>query len=284
MPSKYEDPTKLFPLYIDVHGGGYCIGEPCDDDEFCSAFCEHFGIIVASINYSKAPQNPFPAGLNDVVAIATSVIRDSSLRIDKDRVAIGGFSAGGGLALAACQSPELRALVKACCPFYPPTDLSIPPSEKLKLRPWREEDKGVDVLSGMAPIFNWAYIPTGSRLKDPKISPSYAERCDLPEWIFIVGAEYDMLCFEARALACKLGGLQIPSGREEMDDETGLEEKYRWERDEGKIRWLMARGMLHGFAQASFSKTTGAAEEERVESFQKIWTEVGEWLCEGPWA
>lgn len=86
------------------------------------------------------------------------------------------------------------------------------------------------MLARAAAIFDYSYINPGTRLKDPKLSPSYVTRSDLPEWVFIVGSEFDMLCFEARALACRLGGLEIPNGHEGQSDETGLEEKYGWKR------------------------------------------------------
>lgn len=288
LPPRYNESKDLFPLYLDIHGGGFCLGEPADDDEFCSEFSQNFNIIVVSINYSKAPQNPYPGPVDDVAAIADAVINDSALRVDKNRVAIGGFSAGGALALAACQFPQLRGVIKACCPFYPVTDLSIPAEQKLKTRPWRDEDKGVDMLQKMGGLFNYSYINPGTRLKEPKLSPSYARKSDLPEWMFVVGAEFDMLCFEARVLACRLGELEIPNGREGMNDETGLKEKYGWERDDGKVRWLMARGLAHGFATSTKPPFAQDAEEERVrkEKFRAIWELVGEWLLkpQGPFA
>lgn len=133
-------------------------------------------------------------------------------------------------------------------------------------------------------MFDYAYINPGTRLRDPKISPLYAKKSDLPEWIFVIGAEFDMLCFEARVMACKFGGLEIPNGREGMSDETGLEEKYGWERDGGRIRWLMARDLIHGFATPPSGRVNEEEEKVRREKFKEIWISVGEWLFKGPFA
>jgi acetyl esterase/lipase len=50
-PPSYNASSRLLPLYIDIHGGGFVIGTPRDDDLFCSAWAARNDIIVVSINY-----------------------------------------------------------------------------------------------------------------------------------------------------------------------------------------------------------------------------------------
>src|SRR5947207_2506597 len=95
-PQDSED--EGLPLYLDVHGGGWVVADPETDDEFCSFLAQNFHIIVVSVNYHKSPSYKFPCAVGDVAAIADAVIRDESLNIDREKVAMGGFSEGGNLA------------------------------------------------------------------------------------------------------------------------------------------------------------------------------------------
>jgi len=90
-----------------VHGGGYVIGDAVQDDAFCSATARELGIVVVSTNYRLAPEHPFPAALDDALA-AWEWLRKSAgdLGVDERRLALGGSSAGAGL--AACLAQRLH--------------------------------------------------------------------------------------------------------------------------------------------------------------------------------
>src|SRR5215207_7382195 len=87
-----------------MHGGGLVIGAAAADDRFCADLAERLGIVVISVEYRLAPQHPFPAPLDDCVA-AWQWVQDAAAArgIDPARVAVGGESAGGGLAAALAQ-------------------------------------------------------------------------------------------------------------------------------------------------------------------------------------
>ncbi|MFJ5306714.1 alpha/beta hydrolase [Streptomyces sp. NPDC088350] len=89
-----------------VHGGGCAIGDVVQDNAFCATTARDLGIVVVSANYRLAPEHPFPAALDDLCA-AWRWLRESagSLGIDRARVAVGGSSAGPGL--AACLAQRL---------------------------------------------------------------------------------------------------------------------------------------------------------------------------------
>jgi len=82
-----------------IHGGGLVIGRAVQDDRFCGTAARELGIVVVSVEYRKAPEHPFPAALDDCNAGWEWLQRNAvSLGISPARVAIGGQSAGGGLA------------------------------------------------------------------------------------------------------------------------------------------------------------------------------------------
>lgn len=91
------------PALLWLHGGGYVIGKPEMDDQRCAQFVRELGITVVSVAYRRAPQHPFPAALDDAYAALKWMAQASALDIDPQRIAIGGSSAGGGLAAALAQ-------------------------------------------------------------------------------------------------------------------------------------------------------------------------------------
>jgi poly(3-hydroxybutyrate) depolymerase len=60
-------------------------------------FASMHNVLVIELNYRKAPAHPFPTALYDLEALMLAVFDDESLPIDKGRIAVGGFSAGGNL-------------------------------------------------------------------------------------------------------------------------------------------------------------------------------------------
>jgi acetyl esterase/lipase len=86
------------PAMLWIHGGGYVMGIAQQDDALCRRFSRKLGITVASVEYRLAPEHPYPAPLEDCYSALTWLAGLPA--VDPDRVAIGGASAGGGLAAA----------------------------------------------------------------------------------------------------------------------------------------------------------------------------------------
>lgn len=92
------------PALLWLHGGGYVMGRPEQDDGHCFEFVRELGITVVSVSYRCAPKHPFPAALDDSYAILRWMVSHAGeLGVDVARVAVGGASAGGGLAAALVQ-------------------------------------------------------------------------------------------------------------------------------------------------------------------------------------
>jgi acetyl esterase/lipase len=81
-----------------IHGGGYVIGSAQQDDALCQRFTRELGVTVAAVDYRLAPEHPYPAPLEDCYSALTWLAGLPA--VDPARVAIGGASAGGGLAAA----------------------------------------------------------------------------------------------------------------------------------------------------------------------------------------
>jgi acetyl esterase/lipase len=263
--------SESLPLYLDVHGGGWAVADPEVDDEFCSFIAQKFNIIVVSVDYRKAPIWKFPYAVGDITAIADAVIRDESLHIDSRKVSIGGFSAGGNLAFAASQMEILEGRIAGLIGFYPCLDLTESLEEKLKRRP---KGVGTDLLESSANFLDWAYVPYGVDRRDPLLSPKWAKREDLPQYVYLVGAEYDMLCYEANQMAESLAEPEF-----ERKHIQGLPAKDGWE--QGGIRWECARGKQHAFAEVQMQ---GQKEIERLKTVNEMYSRVGEWLNKKVWA
>ncbi len=84
------------PVLLYLHGGGYMLGGLESHDDICAEICDGAAVDVVSVHYRLAPEHPFPAAFDDTLAVynhLTGLYRG---------LVIGGDSAGGNLAAAAC--------------------------------------------------------------------------------------------------------------------------------------------------------------------------------------
>ena len=89
------------PVLLDIHGGGYVAGSARGGGARRSALAHDLCCLIVSVDYRLAPEWPHPAGLNDCFAVLAWLFSEAdALRLDRSRIAVGGDSAGGGLAAA----------------------------------------------------------------------------------------------------------------------------------------------------------------------------------------
>lgn len=113
---------KNRPLMLWIHGGGYGIGVPEQDVAFIKEFLTAEDCIVISPDYTRSIDAPYPAALNDCYdALKWCVQNADELGIDKNKIFIGGESAGGGLCLALAIYARDKADVNVAfqMPLYP---------------------------------------------------------------------------------------------------------------------------------------------------------------------
>ena len=103
IPIRIYRPTStsktLKPGFLEIHGGGFILGNIEMMDGWCQMVAAKVDTIVVSVGYRLAPEDPFPAGVEDCYAALCWVHQNAeALGIDPSRIAIGGQSAGGGIA------------------------------------------------------------------------------------------------------------------------------------------------------------------------------------------
>ncbi len=124
-------PAKNAGALVYYHGGGWVIGDLDTHDSLCRDLALQADCVVISVDYRLAPENPFPAAVDDCVAAFQNVaMRADALGIDVKKIAVGGDSAGGNLAavVALTQRDAARHHADTPCPcyqllIYPATDM-----------------------------------------------------------------------------------------------------------------------------------------------------------------
>jgi acetyl esterase/lipase len=194
-------------VYLHFHGGGMIAGAPEMMDIPNRALSRDLGLAVVSANYRKAPENPWPAGPDDGVAVAAWLLEHAETEFGTPRLLIGGESAGGYMtaAVALRVRDELGAIDRfaGLNLIFGVYDWSGTPSQ----RGARPHD-GFDVLSPNGVDFvAECFLPGTSEAerRDPAVSPLYADLRGLPPCLVSVGTcdhlLDDSLLFAARAAA-----------------------------------------------------------------------------------
>lgn len=116
-PQTYKaNQSEPLPCYFNVHGGGWVIGDLGDDDSFLRTVCQECNAIVIDVGYRLSPEYKFPIPVTDCWDAFRWVAQNASqIGIDKNRIAVGGFSAGGHISAIICQlARDQKFEVKPC--------------------------------------------------------------------------------------------------------------------------------------------------------------------------
>ncbi len=188
-------------LLVYLHGGGFVIGDLETHDEPCRLLCLHARTHVLGVEYSLAPERPFPAGLHDALAALRWAQENAGqLGADSSRVSIGGDSAGGNLAAVAAQLGGHDLAPAAQLLIYPATDAvkEERPSRELFGRGFFLARTDYDAF------FEHYTEGTGARRDDPRVSPLRAKDLSGLAPALVATAGFDYLRDEGDAYAQKL--------------------------------------------------------------------------------
>ena len=181
------------PLLVYFHGGGYGIASALAYRAYCSHLAQRGGLRVLNLDYRLAPEDPFPAAVEDALTAYEWVLSQGT---SPSRVVIGGDSAGACLTLAGLLVMRDRGL-----PL---------PAGGVCLSPWvdltntattyatrAETDTMLSLASARAAA---ALYLQGHDARDPLASPVFADLTGLPPLLILVG-ESEVLLDDANTLA-----------------------------------------------------------------------------------
>lgn len=198
IPARLYRPAGLAtgsPLLVYFHGGGFALGSLDSHDHLCRLLATRTDLAVLSVDYRLAPEHPFPAAVQDAVAaVEYALAHSAELGIDPSRIALGGDSAGGNLAIVAALQVKGPVFVLA---FYPvvgaPTAAPLPSQTLFGTGLLLTEKDGA--------LFDAMYVPDPSQRTDWRVAPIHAPNlADLPP-LYLATAGFDVLRDEGELFA-----------------------------------------------------------------------------------
>lgn len=205
------------PMVLLIHGGGWAFGSIEETEPLARHLAAESGAVVVSTSYRLAPEQPFPAGLNDCEATLRWMLAEGGKHGgDPSRLAVGGGSAGGNLAAVVAQRAP-PGTFKAQLLFYGVL------GNDLATASYREFGDGRFGLSHeRMKMFFDIYVPTGGNADDPAITPLNGDLTSTPP-AWVCAAECDVLHDDSVQFYAKLRSLR------------------------GGDQFILAEGLNHGF-------------------------------------
>jgi monoterpene epsilon-lactone hydrolase len=190
-------------ILLFFHGGGYCSGSILSHRRMVSEAGRAAGVQTLAIAYRLAPEHPFPAAYGNVLT-AWRFLRNQN--IPAGHIAIGGDSAGAGLALGLIgQLRDGNQELPPCAWLVSPwTDLTMSGSTLAS-----KENVDPIIHKGYLDELADAYLPAGMDRKDPRVSPLYADLRGFPPTLIQVGSAETLLDDSTR-LAAVAGEADVP--------------------------------------------------------------------------
>jgi acetyl esterase len=187
-----------FPLLVFFHGSGFVLCSLDTHDGMCRNLCAGAGCVVASVDYRLAPEHKFPAAVEDVVVVTREVMRRDPAR----PLALSGDSAGGNLAINAIVETGAKPVALALQSPFVDLSMTAPSIDaRAALDPFMSrEGLGADV---------GRYLPPGTDIAAPRLSPLFATLAALPPTLIQVGTA-EILFDDATRLAVALQAAGVP--------------------------------------------------------------------------
>lgn len=201
------------PILFFIHGGAFIAGSTAYTVPFCKVISKEADAIVIGIDYHLSPEHHFPVALHDCYD-ALDWIYENAERIggDRNRIAVGGDSAGGTLAIGTAMLDKERKRVKLLAMTYPAV---LVDNVRLDDYRWKFSEYGIEdsdtltaqaafslaAMTGQMPML---YMGEPGHVYDPLAAPLCAEDLSYLPRTFLTICEFDYLRLQAEAFVRKL--------------------------------------------------------------------------------
>jgi len=199
VPVAFVDIAGVEPggLILHVHGGGFAVGSARGSAGLVSTLARKSRMRAVAIDYRLAPEHPYPAALEDVTAVYRALLEELG---GATAMVIAGESAGGNLAIELLIS-GLRAglpMPAAAVLFSPMTDLTVSGESYIN-----NADRDPNTTAGAIRTRATDYVNgTGTALRDPLVSPVFADFTGIPPLLIQAGS-HEVLLDDATTLAAR---------------------------------------------------------------------------------
>lgn len=243
-------------VFLHIHGGGWVIGDEISQEERLQDMANDHGLVCISLGYRLAPEDPYPAGVEDCYDAVEWLVLNSQERFQAPLVFIGGESAGAHLSMLCtlhllnhAEDKFSSFKFKGLLLHFGCYDVSWTPSA-------RNMDKtypGLTLDPEMMFHFRKAFLPDASPedMRDPKISPLYANL--FPLW-------------------GKLPSALFTCGTKDCLIDDTLFMSAKWTAAGGDTVLEIVPGAQHGYISAPRS-TPGSGSEQGMAAVDKFITE-----------
>ncbi|MFI7599040.1 alpha/beta hydrolase [Actinoplanes sp. NPDC049681] len=193
------------PVFVYVHGGGWCYGSVETVDRLCRRIADRSGCAVLSVDYRLAPEHVHPAALEDVETVLRWVRKEGAgLGVDPSRLAIGGDSAGGQLATVAARRQRDAAT---------PLDYQVlvyPAIDPMTASESYDEVAGYGLDRASMKLAWETFVPSPADRFSPDVAPLAAQDLAGMPPTLLITAEYDVLRDEGADYADALVTAGVP--------------------------------------------------------------------------
>jgi monoterpene epsilon-lactone hydrolase len=229
-------------VLVHFHGGVYVLGSARAGTGLAAALGRHAGVRVISVDYRLAPEHPYPAAIDDALAVYRAILEQTP----SSQIALSGESAGGGLVAA------LLLRLK---------ELGLPlPASSVALSPWVDLTLSGQSMSSKASIDPSVLTPEGLRIRvpdylggmdptSPDISPIFADLSGLPPMLIQVGS-HEILLDDAVRLAAQAAAHDVEVTLQVTPEVPHVFQAFAAVLDEGKA----ALGAAGAFLRTHFEE------------------------------
>lgn len=189
VPIRVFVPPTVNGVHLYIHGGGWALGSADAQDPRLWELAQATNQAVVSVEYRLAPEHPYPAPNDDCEAVASWLAQRASDEFGANTLTIGGGSAGAHLAVTTMLRMRDRHAFSgfaAANLVFGVYDLGMTPSQRAGV------DAQVVPTAVMAKFYEY-YLPEGTDLHAPDVSPLYADLSGLPPALFSVGTNDSLL-------------------------------------------------------------------------------------------